>query len=121
MTDRIRIEELKLRTIIGITDEERHDRQDVVLTLTLFVDTRKAGKTDDIADSPVNYRTLTKRIIALVEGHSFNLIESLAETVAEICLAEPGISGVEVAADKPGALRFAGSVGVTIERRRDHA
>jgi len=118
MTDRIRIEELKLRTIIGITDEERHDRQDVVLNLTLFVDTRKAGRTDDIADSPVNYRTLTKRVIAYVEGNRFNLVESLAESVASICLEDTGASRVEVAVDKPGALRFAGSVGVTIERGR---
>lgn len=118
MTDRIRIEELKLRTIIGINNEERHDRQDVVLNLTLFVDTRKAGRSDDIADAPVNYRTLTKRVIAFVEGNRFNLIERLAESVASICLEEPGISRVEIAADKPGALRFATSVGVTIERER---
>lgn len=120
MTDRIRIEGLRLRTIIGINDEERHDCQDVVLNLTLYVDTRKAGRTDDIADSPVNYRTLTKQVITYVDGNRFNLVESLAESVASICLEFPGVSRVEVAADKPGALRFADSVGVTIERVRSN-
>lgn len=118
MTDQIRIEDLLLRTIIGINDEERRCRQDVVVNLTLFVDTRRAGASDDIADAPVNYRTLTKRIITFVEESRFRLIERLAAAIAELCLTEEGISRVRVSVDKPGALRFARSVGVTIERGR---
>lgn len=116
MTDQIRIEDLQLRTIIGINDEERRNRQDVTINLTLFVDIGAASRHDDIAFAPVNYRTLTKNIIAFVEGSAFQLIEALAEAIAALCLKEPGIRKVRVAVDKPGALRFSRSVGVTIER-----
>ncbi len=116
MEDIIRIEDLLLRTIIGINEEERHARQDVLINLALMVDTRKAGRSDDINDVTLNYRTLTKRIIALVEGTQFNLIEKLAAEIADLCLEEPGVARVRVSVDKPGALRFARSVGITIER-----
>ncbi len=118
MTDEIRIEDLHLRTIIGINGEERRDRQDVLINLVLFVDTRRAGRSDDIADAPVNYRTLTKKIISRVETSEFHLIERLAEELAAICLEEPKVERVRVQAAKPGALRFARSVSVVIERGR---
>ena len=114
--DEIRVEDLLLRTIIGINEEERHERQDVLISLVLFVDTRLAGSTDDIADAPLNYRVLVKRIIAMVEGKSFNLLEHLAAEIVGLCLAEPQVEKARVSVDKPGALRFARSVGVTIER-----
>jgi D-erythro-7,8-dihydroneopterin triphosphate epimerase len=118
MADEIRIEGLHLRTVIGIDGEERRDRQDVLINLVLSVDTRKAGRTDDIADAPLNYRTLTKRVIAAVEESRFHLVERLAEEIAMLCLAEPGVERVRVAVAKPGALRFARSVEVVIERGR---
>lgn len=117
--DEIRIEDLLLRTIIGINDDEREERQDVLVNLVLFVDTRLAGLTDDIADAPVNYRTLTKRVIAAVEESRFMLVERLAAEVAAVCLAEQGVERVRVTVAKPGALRFARSVAVVIERGRD--
>ncbi len=119
--DEIRIEDLLIRTIIGINGDERHDRQDVLLNLTLFVDTRAAGASDDIADAPVNYRTLKKKVIAAVEGSSFHLLERLAAEVARVCLDETGVERVRVSAAKPGALRFARSVAVVIERGRGDA
>jgi FolB domain-containing protein len=117
--DEIRIEDLLLRTIIGINDDERHGRQDLLVNLVLFVDTRGAGCTDDIADAPLNYRTLTKRVISAVEDSRFQLLERLAAEVAAVCLAEPGVERVRVRVAKPGALRFARSVEVAIERGRD--
>jgi len=119
MSDMIRIDDLHLRTIIGINGEERSNRQDVLISLALFVDTRTAGRTDDIGDAPVNYRTLAKRVIAMVEESRFHLVERLAEEVASLCLSEPRVERVRVAVDKPGALRFARSVGITIERGRN--
>ena len=118
MSDEIRIEDLLLRTVIGINGEERRDRQDVLINLALFVDTHAAGSTDDIADVPVNYRTLTKRIIERVEESRFHLIERLAEEIANLCLEETGVERVRVAVAKPGALRFARSVGIVIEREQ---
>jgi FolB domain-containing protein len=117
MTDQIEIKDLLLRTVIGLTDAERRDRQDVLINLVLETDTRAAGHSDDVNDA-LNYRTLTKRVIALVEGSAFYLVEKLAEEIARLCLAEPRAQRVRVTVEKPGALRFARSVGVTIERSR---
>lgn len=113
--DRIRIEDLLLRCVIGINEAERQKKQDVVINITLHADTRRAGASDDIADA-VNYRSVTKQVIEHVEASSYFLIEALAESIARICLAHPGVAKVEVRVDKPGALRFARSVGVTITR-----
>jgi FolB domain-containing protein len=118
VADRIVIEELRLRTVIGINGEERRDRQDVVINMDLYVDTRVAGRSDNIDDAPLNYRDLTKRVISGVEESSFHLIERLAEEVADICLQEKGVEKVRVSVAKPGALRFAGSVSIVIERER---
>ena len=117
MTDRIEIKDLLLRTIIGINDEERRNKQDVLINITLNADTRAAGLSDDIADA-VNYRTITKRIIHLVEGSQFFLVEKMAAEIAALCLADLHVERVTVRVEKPGALRFSRSVGVEIERGR---
>jgi 2-amino-4-hydroxy-6-hydroxymethyldihydropteridine diphosphokinase len=72
---------------------------------------------DDIDDA-LNYRTLTKRVIEVVEGSRFFLVERLAAEVAALCLQDPRVECVRVSVEKPGALRFARSVGVQIERSR---
>ena len=118
MPDRIIIKDLLLRTIIGVNDEERINRQDVLINLTLETDTRAAGRSDDIAQT-VNYRTVTKEVIDLVESSRFLLVERLAEEVARLCLADPRVLRVQVTVEKPTALRFASSVGISIERSRD--
>ncbi len=115
--DCIEISDLLLRCIIGINEAERKNKQDVLINVTLWTDTRAAAQSDDIADA-VNYRTLTKRIIEHVEQSHYFLLERLAARIAELCLLEPGVHQVRVRVDKPGALRFARSVGVTIVRTR---
>jgi dihydroneopterin aldolase/2-amino-4-hydroxy-6-hydroxymethyldihydropteridine diphosphokinase len=117
MSDQIHITDLLLRTIIGINDDERRNKQDVLINITLHADTRAAGASDDIA-AAVNYRTLTKRVIALVEGAQFYLVERMAAEIAAICLADPRVARASVRVEKPGALRFARSVGVEIQRTR---
>jgi dihydroneopterin aldolase/D-erythro-7,8-dihydroneopterin triphosphate epimerase len=117
MPDYILIEELLVRTIIGINPDERIQRQDVLICLRLETDLRRPGTTDDIDDA-VNYRTLTKQVIDYVESSSFQLVERLAEEIAKLCLADERIESVQVNLRKPGALRFAKSVGVSIERSR---
>jgi FolB domain-containing protein len=118
MTDQIQIKDLHLRTIIGINDEERRNRQDVLINITLYADTRPAGRSDDITDA-VNYRTITKQVIELVEHSSFFLVEKMAAEIAAICLADPRVERTRVRVEKPGALRFARSVGVEIDRARE--
>lgn len=117
MPDQIRINGLFLRTIIGINDDERDQKQDVLINVTLDVDTRPAGRSDDIADA-VNYRTIAKQVIELVETSKFFLVERMAEEIARVCLREPRVERVEVSVEKPTAVRFARSVGVCIQRSR---
>ncbi len=117
MSDEIQIRDLLLRTVIGINAEERRDRQDVLINVTLYTDTRPAGRSDRMEDS-VNYRTIAKQIITLVESSQFYLVEKLAEEIAAVCLQDERVERARVSVEKPGALRFARSVGVTIERLR---
>jgi FolB domain-containing protein len=114
--DQIHIKDLLVRGIVGVNDEERRKRQDILVNLTLLTDTRKAAETDDLDDS-CNYRTVSKAVIALVEGSEFFTVEKLAAVIARDVLENEGITEVTVTVEKPGALRFARSVGVTITRR----
>ena len=113
--DRIHIRDLLLRCIIGIREWERHELQNVYIQITLHADFTDASGTDSIADT-VDYVTLKRRIIALVEGSSFHLIETLAERVAGVCLEDRRVRRVDVTIEKPGALSFARSVAVEITR-----
>jgi FolB domain-containing protein len=115
--DRIEIKDLLLRCIIGINAEERRDRQDILVNIVIWTDFHKAASSDDVRDT-VNYRTITKRIIEHVENSQYYLLETLAERIAGICLEDGQVRKAEVTVDKPGALRFARSVGVRIERER---
>ncbi len=115
--DKIIISDLLARTIIGVREDERKDKQDVLINLSLEVDLRTAGKSDRLEDS-VDYRGLNKKILRLVEGSKFYLVEALAQAVADICLENPAVREARVRVEKPGALRFARSVGVEITRQR---
>ena len=118
MTDMIQIHDLMTRVIVGINDDERVNRQDVVINITLWVDTREAGRTDEIDDT-INYRSLAKRLIELAEQSEFFLVEKLAAELARLSLEFCElIERVRISVEKPGAVRFARSVGVTIERTR---
>ena len=114
-TDRIEIHDLLLRCIVGINPEERIKKQDVIVNLTLYGDLRQAGRSDNIDDA-LNYKTLTKRVIDHVEESSYFLVEKLADSIAEIALTEFSVERAIVSVEKPGALRFARSVGVVIDR-----
>ncbi len=116
-TDKIIVKNLLLRGIIGLNDWEREKQQDILINLTLYTDMRAAGRSDDVADA-LNYRTITKAIIAYVESSQHYLVEALATAIARICVVEHGAARAVVRVEKPGALRFAESVGVEIERTR---
>ena len=117
MSDVIFIDDLLVRCIIGIHDWERKARQDVLVNIELAVDTAPAGASDDFADA-VDYRAMAKRVIEAVEASAFQLVEALAEEIAGLCLEDDRVEAVRVRVEKPGAIRFARSVGVTIERER---
>jgi FolB domain-containing protein len=113
--DRILIRDLLVRGIVGVNEEERRERQDVLINVELRVDTRAAAGSDDLAQS-VNYRSVAKRLVAHVEGGRPLLVERLADELARIVLTEFPVSSLRLRVEKPGALRFARSVGVEIER-----
>lgn len=115
--DKIHVRDLHLRCFVGTSKEERRERQDVLINMTLYVDVKAAGRTDRIEDT-VDYRALKKRVMAMVAESTCSLIEHLAERIAGVCLAEDRVRRVAVTVDKPGALRFARSVAVEIVRDR---
>lgn len=115
--DRIHIRDLHIRCIIGIYDEERREKQDVIINITMYADLRAAGQSDRIEET-VDYKSVKKRVIAMVEESQCLLIEHLADRIAAICLSEPKVQRAVVTVDKPGALRFARSVAVEIVRDR---
>lgn len=115
--DQIHIKDLLVSGIIGINPDERINKQDILVNATLWVDTRVAAASDDIDDA-VNYRTITKVIIAHIEAGEPMLVERLVQEIADICLSDGRVSEVEVSVEKPGALRHARSVGITINRTR---
>ncbi|MBI5486382.1 MAG: dihydroneopterin aldolase [Deltaproteobacteria bacterium] len=118
--DRIHIRDLSLRCIIGVDDRERREKQDVAIQVTLHAELGEAGRSDEMART-VDYRAVKKRIVRLVEQSQFFLIEALAEAIARVCLEEPRVERVDVLVEKPGALRFARTVGVEISRTRADA
>lgn len=116
--DKVIIKDLLARGVIGINDWEREQPQDILLNIVLMTDTRRAAETDSIEDC-VNYRTLAKLALKHAETAQRLTVEALANDLARICLEQPGVERVIVRVEKPGAVRFAASVGVEIERSRD--
>jgi FolB domain-containing protein len=113
--DKIIIKDLLVRGIVGINPEERENRQDILINLVVLTDIRRAALSDDIEDA-VNYRTMSKRIIEHVETSADFLVEKLATDIARLVLSEFRPAQVTVRVEKPGALRFARSVGIEIVR-----
>jgi FolB domain-containing protein len=113
--DQIIIQNLRLRCFIGFSEHELRDKQDVIITLTLFTDLRKGGASDN-PDDILNYRTVNKAVIAHVEASRYKTLETLAASIARVAVVDCGAPRIRVEVFKPGALRFADSVGVVIER-----
>jgi dihydroneopterin aldolase/D-erythro-7,8-dihydroneopterin triphosphate epimerase len=116
--DRIHIRDLLVRCILGIYPDERREKQDVIVNITLYADLRKACLSDDIDDT-VDYKTIKKNVLQLVQQSEYFLVERLVERIAELALETAAVQRVDVSVDKPGALRFARSVAVEISRFRE--
>lgn len=116
--DKIIVKDLLLRGIIGINPDERVKAQDILINVVMFADINAAAASDNIADA-VDYKTITKSIIRHVENSSDFLVEKLVTDIARLILAATDqVTKVQVRVEKPGALRFARSVGIEIERTR---
>jgi dihydroneopterin aldolase len=113
--DTILLKDLRVTTIVGIWEWERRMPQTVSIDLELAADVRAAARCDRI-EATVDYKAVTKRVIALVEESRFHLVESIAERVAELITSEFAVPWVRVTVLKPYAIRGARDVGVCIER-----
>jgi len=113
--DIVYIRDLRIDTIIGIYDWERQVKQTVSLDLEMATDIRPAAQTDDIQFA-LNYKEVSKRLIAYIETRNALLVESLAEEVATIILNEFNVPWLRLRLSKPGAVRGARDVGLIIER-----
>jgi len=115
--DQILIKDLVARGIIGINDWEREKAQEIRINIVLYTDLIKAGESDDLRDS-VDYRSIAKKALAHAESAKRLTVEALAADIASLCLEHPKVQKVCVRVEKPGAVRFACSVGVEIERSK---
>lgn len=119
MSDAISLTGLRVHGYHGVYPEERRAGQDFVVDVRLEVDLVAAARSDDVADT-VHYGVLAEQLAAVVAGEPVDLIETLADRLAGVCLADPRVDAVEVCVHKPGApipLAFT-DVTVTIRRRR---
>lgn len=113
--DIIFLHDLTIETIIGIYDWERKEKQSVIIDLDMAADIAAAAGTDSIDDT-LNYKAVAKRLIEYVGNSDFQLVETLAERIAEIVLEEFNVRWLRLRVNKKGAVRYAGDVGVIIER-----
>ena len=117
--DIVFIRELKVDTVVGIYDWERRIRQNVVLDLDMGTDIGKAAKSDRIEDT-LDYKAVAKRVAQFVGAAEFQLVETLAEKIAELVMQEFKVHWIKVTLHKPGAVSGSKSVGIIIERgKRD--
>ena len=113
--DIIYLKDLRIDTIVGIYEWERRTRQTVIFDIEMGADISKAASSDAIEDT-LNYKAVAKRIISFVEGSECQLIETLAERVADILLREFKVPWLRLSLNKQGAVRGVRDVGVIIER-----
>jgi 7,8-dihydroneopterin aldolase/epimerase/oxygenase len=115
--DRIFLRGLTAECVIGFIDWERRVKQTVVVDLELPVDCRQAAMSDDVTDT-VDYKKVSKRVLAFIEASEFKLVETLAQRLAMLILEEFTIEWIRLSINKPGAIRNSRDVGVSIERSR---
>lgn len=113
--DIIFLRELRVDAVVGIYEWEKRIRQKVSIDLEMGADIRKAAASDAIEDT-LNYKAVAKRVITFVEESRYDLIETMAEHIAELLLREFDMPWVRVSLSKPGAVRGSKAVGIVIER-----
>ncbi len=115
LTDTIFLTDLRIETVVGIWEWERKIRQTVSIDLEMGADIRRAAGSDTIEDT-LNYKSVAKRVQQFVGESEFQLVETMAEKIAETVLAEFDLPWIQVRVSKPGAIRGARDVGVLIRR-----
>ena len=113
--DTLFINELIVPCIIGVFESERKEKQLVSITIALSVDTKTAGKTDDLTDT-VSYHEIAHEVANMVSNSQFYLLEKLAQAIADICLKDKRVKQVKVHVEKPKAVKIAKSAAIEIIR-----
>jgi FolB domain-containing protein len=116
--DKVVIKNILARGIIGIREWERELPQDILINIDVYTAVRRQNTPDNISEC-IDYSKLSKKVIHLAETAKRFTVEALAEDIAQMCLEDPRVLKTTVRVEKPGAVRFAESVGVEIERSRD--
>ncbi len=114
----IRVKDLLIRTYIGFNPEELVNKQDVVINLEIETDIPEAALESDEPDGIFDYKTVTKRVISLVQEGRFKLLEVLTKNILDLIMEDERVQRARVEVDKPHALRFAESVSLEMEARR---
>jgi dihydroneopterin aldolase len=117
MSDKIFLEDLEIRCIIGTLPRERRRKQKVVIDLEFPAPVREAARRDDLRKA-VDYQKIAKRVTEFVSRSRFYLIETLADRLASLLLREFPLKSLLLRVSKPGAIRNAKNVGVRLERKR---
>jgi dihydroneopterin aldolase len=120
VSDRIVLTGLRARGRHGVYDFEREQGQDFLVDVVLEIDLGKAAASDDVADT-VHYGELAERLVAVITGEPVNLIETLADRLAEACLSDPRVAAAEVTVHKPQAPIPHDFADVAVTLRRDQS
>ncbi len=110
----INITNLRLRTFIGFNPEEQEKQQDIIINAEIHYPAEEACEEDNVAQA-LNYKNVTKKMIAHIENGRFKLLEKLVKDALDICAEHSSVSFAKVTIDKPHALRFADSVSLTLQ------
>lgn len=119
MADRIVVEGIRVEARHGVLAEERQRPQPFLVDLVIETDLAEAGASDRLEDT-VDYAAVARRVAARVAEERWNLIERVAQRVAEAVLEDSKVRAVEVTVHKPEAPTpvTVGDVSVTIRRTR---
>ncbi|MFW5756809.1 MAG: dihydroneopterin triphosphate 2'-epimerase [Tangfeifania sp.] len=115
---RIKVKNLLLRTYIGFNPDELVNKQDVIINFEIETEiSKKAMEADEPVDI-LDYKTITKKVIKLVQDGRFKLLEVLTQKILDLIMEDEKVQWARVEVDKPHALRFAESVSLTMEASR---
>ena len=115
---KIRVKNLLIRTYIGFNPDELINKQDVIINIEIETDIPESAMEADEPHDILDYKTITKKVIILVQEGQFKLLEVLTKSILDLIMESDKVKWVKVEVDKPHALRFAESVSVEMEARR---
>ena len=116
---KIKVKNLLLRTYIGFNPEELINKQDVIINFEMETDVSKEVLTTDEPTDILDYKIITKKVIVLVQEGRFKLLEVLTRKILDLLITEDQVKYAKVEVDKPHALRFAESVSLVMEERKE--